>query len=161
MDIATRKFEYVTWFVTGMFVAATLTFLFEPSQGRRRRSYIRDKTRHYLREGKSQIFRKVRNLRNRAKGLPYRLSNMVRSNIHVDDAKLIERVRSVMGRKVTHPRAIQVEASNGIVTLSGEIPSNEIVEFVRAVKRVPGVQKVKNHLNIQRATEQASTVSLH
>lgn len=149
----TSGLQVFGWLMAGLALGSFLTFVFEPKQGRRRRVYLRDKTLHLLREGKWLSAKKARNLRNRVKGLPSRVSKTLHHDIAVSDSVLVERVRSVMGRKVTHPRSVRVEASDGVVTLSGQILSREVEDLIHAVKRVPGALRVINRLFIHQSSE--------
>jgi uncharacterized membrane protein len=63
-----------------------------------------------------------------------------------DDRVLEERIRSRMGRIVTHPPRIHVTASDGVVTLWGTAPENEIGKLIHAVEAMPGVVEVLNHI---------------
>lgn len=140
------------WFLTGMAVGSFLTFIFDPKYGRRRRVLARDKARKLLSEGKHLSSKKARNMRNRIKGIPSKVSHSFRHN-EVDDSVLVERVRSVMGRRVTHPKSVRVEATDGVVTLSGQILSREIGDLIHAIKRVPGVSRLINNLYIHESPE--------
>src|SRR5437867_9974886 len=58
----------------------------------------------------------------------------------------MERVRSKMGRAVSHPHAIHVNVQNGSVQLTGEILSEELDDLIRSVSAVKGVKKIENQL---------------
>jgi uncharacterized membrane protein len=70
--------------------------------------------------------------------------------VNVDDRRLAARVRSALGRFVSHPHAVEVAAHDGRVTLSGRILQHELDGLLQAVARVPGVCAVENHLEAHR-----------
>ena len=71
----------------------------------------------------------------------------------VDDDRLLERVRARLGRACSHPRAIDVEVTDGIVTLRGPILAGEIENVLSAVRAVRGVQSVTNELASHESSE--------
>jgi len=64
----------------------------------------------------------------------------------VSDEVLVERVRSKMGRIVSHPHAIGVSAYDGRVTLSGPILTKEVNKLIVCASSIPGVTGVENML---------------
>ena len=62
------------------------------------------------------------------------------------DSVLVDRVRAKLGRVVSHPKAIQVSAQGGRVTLSGPILTAEVPELLACVNRLNGVNEVINQL---------------
>lgn len=70
-----------------------------------------------------------------------------------DDRQLVERVRARLGRVVSHAHAIDVDACDGCVTLSGPILHSEASRAIAAVQAVPGVQLIVNELGVRRRPE--------
>ena len=66
------------------------------------------------------------------------------------------RVRSKLGRAVSHPHAVRVAVDQGRVTLSGQILASEIDQLLKRVWSVRGVTGVENRLE---AHERAGGVS--
>ena len=66
----------------------------------------------------------------------------------VDDRVLAERIRSRMGRILTHPHKIQVVCDKGVVTLWGEAPQDEVCDLTQAVAGIAGVKEVLDHIEI-------------
>jgi hypothetical protein len=64
------------------------------------------------------------------------------------DDVLVSRVRARLGRSTSHPSAIEVEAHEGCVRLSGPVLIQEVQNVVRNVRRVRGVQHVENALDV-------------
>ena len=62
------------------------------------------------------------------------------------DAQLRERVRSRLGHWVTHPRAIEVDAQDGVIRVSGQVLAKELDGLLSRLTGVPGVRKVHNAL---------------
>jgi uncharacterized membrane protein len=138
--------------ITGVVVGAGAMYLLDPDRGARRRSLLRDqgvRASHKLADGMSAT---ARDARNRAAGAAAELRSRFRHD-QVDDEVLHERVRSAIGRVVSHPSAIMVTASDGAVILSGDILEAEVDELVRRVGQVRGVQEVRNELMIHRTAE--------
>ena len=64
----------------------------------------------------------------------------------VNDIKLVQRIRSRLGRLVSHPHAVVVSASEGHVTLEGPILSHELSRTVNCISRMEGVTHLENRL---------------
>jgi hypothetical protein len=65
---------------------------------------------------------------------------------HVEDDRLVERVRAVLGRHCSYPRIIQVEASDGEITLRGPVIAIEHQAVLSAAAAVRGVDSVIDEL---------------
>ncbi len=65
---------------------------------------------------------------------------------HVEDDRLVERVRAVLGRCCSHPRVIEVEASDGEITLRGPVIAIEHQAVLSAAAGVRGVDSVIDEL---------------
>jgi uncharacterized membrane protein len=138
--------------ITGVVVGAGAMYLLDPDRGARRRSLLRDqgvRASHKVADGMSAT---ARDARNRAVGVAAELRSRFRHD-QADDEVLHERVRSAIGRVVSHPSAIEVTVSDGTVTLSGDILAAEVDELVHRVGEVRGVREVRNELVIHRTAE--------
>ena len=89
----------------------------------------------------------VRDAKNRASGAAASAKGLMRKD-DASDEKLVARVRSRLGRAVSHPHAIQVSATNGHVVLSGPILRSEVEHLLREVRRVRGVRGIENKLEV-------------
>lgn len=139
--------------VFGMALGAGMMYFLDPDKGARRRSLLRDQLVHGGHELDEAARAGVRHVRNRTKGLAHEAKAGLTER-HVDDRKIVERVRSEMGRTLSRPGAVHVDATDGRVTLSGDVPSDEVQQLVRTVKGVRGVEAVDNRLDVQsRATQ--------
>jgi uncharacterized membrane protein len=70
-----------------------------------------------------------------------------------EDRVLVERIRSRMGRIVSHPHKIHVVSDDGIVTLWGPASEEERRRLAHVVQTMPGVREVVNHLEIHEGYE--------
>jgi len=129
-------------------VGAGLMFLLDPDLGTRRRAILRDKLFSLSRLASWATDKTSRDVKNRLYGTVVATkSRFSDTDVDTSDDILVERVRSQMGRTVSHPHAIHVSAKNSCVILSGEILSNELNGLIRAVSGVKGVKDVVNELN--------------
>jgi hypothetical protein len=135
----------------GAGVGAGLMFLLDPA-GRRRRSLVRDKLIRTARKTRRGLNATKRDVSNRIEGVAAELPGTL-SNDVPDDSTLAERVRAELGRVASHPRAIQVTANHGCVTLSGDILASEARAVVSAVGRVKGVCDVNSALKLHSEDE--------
>jgi osmotically-inducible protein OsmY len=134
-------------FVLGIAAGAAATWLMDPDRGRRRRALVRDQLVHAGHVLDDSARTNARHLRNRAVGLVHEAKGELLDHA-VDDRVLEERVRSAVGRKVSNASSLIVTADQGNVVLSGEVPSDEVQELVRAARSVRGVQHVENVLRV-------------
>jgi hypothetical protein len=130
-------------------LGAGLMYFLDPDRGRRRRALVRDQMIHALNAIDDAIGVISRDLGNRSRGawasvesLPARFFGE-----DVPDEVLAERVRSKLGRYVSHPGSIGVSAYEGRVILSGPILAHEVDGLLAAVARVPGVRRVEERLD--------------
>jgi uncharacterized membrane protein len=139
----------------GIGIGAALMYMFDPDRGKRRRALVRDKLASAANKTPDAIGATARDLSNRAEGLASQVASLFSSN-EVTDEVLVQRVRSKMGRVISHPHAIQVKADHGRVTLSGPILAHEVSDLLLTVSTVSGVTEIDNQLETH---EQAGNVS--
>ncbi len=130
-----------TGVIGGLGLGASVMYLLDPERGRRRRAMLRDGV--VSRAIDSELFLKKsrRDIGNRARGMAAKTRNRVFPGRPVEDDVLAERVRSKMGRYVSHPGAIEVSVAAGHVTLRGPVLADEADGLVRAVESVRGVRR--------------------
>jgi BON domain-containing protein len=126
-------------------LGAGLMYLLDRDRGRRRRAMMRDKAIHALSESRRSMKITARDFRNRVRGLSAGARTLINQTL-VSDEVLVERVRSKMGRVVSHPHSISVSAYDGRVTLSGPILTNEVNKLIVCASSIPGVTGVENML---------------
>jgi uncharacterized membrane protein len=135
----------------GVGIGAGLAYLLDSERGHRRRALMRDQGVHLLRTTDGALSKATEDLGNRVQGLMAEAGARARHEA-VDDVILVERVRSRIGRAVSHPGAIEVSADGGRVTLRGPVLASEVNGLIGAVRRTRGVTDVENHLAVhQRA----------
>ena len=131
--------------IAGMVVGAGAMYLLDPDRGVRRRSLLRDRGVHAGHRLGHGLAATARDARNRTIGAAAELRSRFRHE-DADDAVLHDRVRSAIGRVVSHPAAISVTVSEGRVTLSGHVLTDEVDGLTDRVQRVRGVREVSNEL---------------
>lgn len=136
----------------GVGIGSGLMFLLDPDRGKRRRALLRDKVVWAARKTGECVEVTGRDLRNRTEGIVSGVQSRFSSQ-PVDDTKLVERVRSKLGRIVSHPGAIAVTAQNGTVTLNGPILTHEVPELLACANSVAGVNEVINNLETHEEAE--------
>jgi uncharacterized membrane protein len=124
---------------------ALLMLCFDPVSGRRRRALAEAQLDSAACRGRHFASLVVRDGRNRASGLAAEARSLVRRSAS-DDKTLTARVRSRLGRVVSHPHALQVTTREGDVTLSGPVLSAEAEPVLACARRVPGVRRVDDRL---------------
>lgn len=132
-------------FLAGACLGAAGMYLIDPNRGARRRGVIRDQLTHAAHKTVDGIDATRRDLANRATGMWAGARHMFES-ADVPDHILVERVRAKLGRFVSHPRAVDVDADSGCVTLRGKILKREAGPLLRAVGRIPGVRDIDDLL---------------
>jgi uncharacterized membrane protein len=140
-------FNRLRSFIYGLGLGAGAMYLWDPERGNRRRALLRDQVIRSLNRTDDAIAKGSRDLSNRASGVIAEAKSII-SQEPVSDDTLAERVRSKIGSAglVSHPRAIQVTAHEGRITLSGPILAAEVQPLVARVASVRGVQGVDNQL---------------
>jgi uncharacterized membrane protein len=133
----------------GAGLGAGLMYFLDPQQGRRRRALVRDQVVHVASRADDALSAAVCDLSQQARGLAAELWSLAVGG-NVDDRRLAARVRSRLGRYVSHPRAVDATAHDGAVTLSGPILEHERDRLLRAVSLLRGVREVEDRLEPHR-----------
>jgi hypothetical protein len=127
-------------------VGAGIMYLADPQKGRGRRARLRDTAVH-----RSHMLRDVagaasRDTEHRLAGIAARARAAVARRPAPDDDVLAARVRSRLGRLVSHAGAIDVKAASGRVALTGPVFEAELNQLLYGVGAVEGVIEIENHL---------------
>jgi uncharacterized membrane protein len=121
-------------------------YILDPDRGRRRRALVRDRVSSGLHTTRWGLGKTWRDLGNRAQGMASAARSLVRRG-DADGAVLEPRIRSRIGRAVSHPHAIRVQAmEEGRVILEGAILRHEADNIISTVESVPGVKSVEDRL---------------
>lgn len=142
-------------FLLGGAIGASAMYFLDPQAGRRRRARTRDQLVHARRRLSEAGSVTARDLSHRAQGIAAGTRRLWGAE-RVPDDVLVGRVRAALGRAVSHPHAIEVAAGDGHVMLQGPVLAREVKPLMRAVRAVPGVRSVADHLS---AHEEAGNVS--
>jgi uncharacterized membrane protein len=108
---------------------------------------IRDKTAAAVGDAGTGLRRTGQYFRDTSRGLVAETRARFRRE-QVSDYKIGARVRSRLGRAVSHPSAIWVTVVDGNVTLCGDVLAEEAKGAVAAAKGARGVRSVTDQLNV-------------
>src|SRR5205823_4865528 len=131
----------------GIGLGVGLMYFLDPQTGRRRRALLRDQLISATSRLDDCLDATWSDVRQRAQGLAAEASSRL-TREHPDDRVLGERVRSKIGRYLSHPGSIEVGVRDGRVTLRGPILAREVDWLLDAVAAVPGVTGVENRLEV-------------
>lgn len=131
--------------LSGIAIGAVAASILDPGRGARRRALLRDKAVRATRMTGDAFETTMHDLANRTRGFAAETRGWIEERA-VDDARLLERVRARLGRVSSHPRAIDVEAQGGQVTLRGPVLSSEVQDLLSAAAGVRGVRSLINEL---------------
>jgi gas vesicle protein len=137
----------VTSLITGLSVGAAAMYLLDPEKGRTRRALVSQKMTRLGRIKNQAWEASAKDAKNRLVGLWHDAASKFAKE-DVSDEALTARVRAAMGRKCSHPGAIEVSCQNGVVTLSGDVLAHEVVDVVSCSRKVKGVSDVIDSLNV-------------
>jgi hypothetical protein len=138
--------------IGGAALGAGLMFLLDPNAGGRRRALARDQFTRARRKSREAAETTVTDVQNRISGVAAEARGLLRRE-DLDDQKLAQRVRSRLGRVVSHPSAIEVTAEDRRITLRGQILASEVTHLLWAVNRVRGVNEVISELEAHETAE--------
>jgi uncharacterized membrane protein len=128
-------------------IGAALMYFYDPTRGNRRRALVRDKVNSMVKNADDNIDVAMRDLRNRTRGFFADMMAVVDQE-NAPDWLLEERVRARMGRNVRHASAVEVQAKEGRVILSGPVLEEEVDRLVKRVASVRGVRGVENKTKV-------------
>ncbi|HYD58244.1 MAG TPA: SRPBCC family protein [Burkholderiales bacterium] len=138
-------------------VGALAMYFLDPGLGRRRRALTRDKLVHAAKVVNEAADVTMRDTAHRAQGVIAEAKRLFNHD-DVSDPALVARVRAALGRVVSHPHAVQAFVDRGHVDLSGPILADEVRQLLEAVRQVPGVRGVSDHLEVHRSAEGVSAL---
>ncbi len=141
----------------GAALGTSASFFFDPISGARRRALLLDQLNHALHVTADLFGKAQRDVEHRYQGWRSRLAHPLAVD-QPDDSVLQERVRSKLGRYVSHPGAIDVQAHEGTVTIRGLILTDEVQPLVRALKRMPEIRHLDNQLEAHETGENISAL---
>jgi uncharacterized membrane protein len=128
-------------------------YFFDVDRGRRHRAILRDKVAHVYKTGGHALDATGRDTSHRLWGVVASRRARLSPNGEALDDVLVARIRSKMGRLVSHPGAIEVTADKGHVTLQGPILAHEVDGFLKTVAATRGVLGLENRLSVHSEAE--------
>jgi uncharacterized membrane protein/gas vesicle protein len=147
-----NKQNSVLGILAGIGTGAAAMYFLDPDKGARRRAIAGDKIASSVRRLPRAVRVTKQDLTNRAHGVWAETQHLF-ANDQASDDVIEARVRSKMGRVVSHPHAIRAAVSDGIVYLSGPILADEVKHLLKCVKSVAGVRSVEDHLQEHETAE--------
>lgn len=129
-------------------LGAGLMYLFDPDRGKRRRALVRNEAVHISRITANAAGKTRRDVRNHLHGAFAEVESLFLKNGPVSNDVLEARVRSRLGRVVSHPSALEVKAVDGLIVLSGPIVADEAHPLLDAVTGIRGVKNIENRLEV-------------
>jgi hypothetical protein len=139
-------------FLTGLGLGGGLMFMLDPERGRRRRAVVRDKAVGAWNDTGRAVRKTSRHLTNRAQGVVWSATSMLHRG-EVDAGKLEGRIRSRIGRAVSHSGAIEVRVTENRAMVSGPVLASEAEELLSTIRGVPGVKEVENRLDVHQSAD--------
>ncbi len=134
--------------LAGAALGAAAMFMLDPDRGRRRRKQAGQAVRRLGKRGGDWIEAGGRDASNRWQGVLAQLRRLIGQAATPSDPQLQARVRARLGRLVSHPHAIHVDASAGCITLGGPILAHEKEALLAGVTRIVGVHEVRDQLEV-------------
>ena len=135
-------------FLGGVGVGALAMYFLDPTSGNSRRSAVRTKVVTTSRETGKAVQGRARAMAARAKSLAERGLGQFDPASPSDDM-LAQRVRTSLGRVISHPRMINISARAGVVTLSGTISEEESQGLSATVRSIEGVTDLVDQTEIR------------
>lgn len=125
--------------------AAATMYYFDPDMGRRRRAMLRQRLVGVSNDAQGALAGRAKYAAGKIDGLlaTHSLGGETRTQPQ-SDAQLRDRVRSRLGRLVSHPGGIEVQVEDGAVRLSGNVLSGELDGLLTQVRDMAGVKRVIN-----------------
>ena len=132
-------------------LGATLSYFFDPQQGRGRRAEARDRVAAFFRRRIREGERLGRSASGQAGGLVQKAKHLQEEpKPQPDDVTLTRKVETEIFRDPDVPKGqINVNAENGKVYLRGEVGKPELIkDLEQRARKVQGVQDVENLLHL-------------
>jgi uncharacterized membrane protein len=144
--------KLTTGVLLGLGAGVATAYLTDPEVGKKRRAALAGEARKLFDNATHETRKSLTDSGHRLKGVFARLRTNLK-NEPPSDAVLEARVRSRMGRVVSHPKKVHVLCDRGVVTLWGLVPEEEISALIVETEKIPGVIEVVDHLEAARFDE--------
>jgi uncharacterized membrane protein len=124
---------------------AGLMYFLDPDRGHPRRTKLANAAVHLRRRERELVDKAIRDARHRVRGVAERAKH--RRDRDISDEVLDGRVHALLGRTVSHPRAIELSVNGACVSLHGDILEREADAALAAVREIAGVREVVDELS--------------
>lgn len=129
--------------------AAAAMYLLDPDRGRSRRAKLSDQAAALARKAEEKARAQAEYQKGVAQGLAHDLTEPFRPRPDFDDETLRQKVKSeAIGRWEGPKSDVEVDVESGVVTLKGNVDSENVDQLIRLVKGVPGVASVSDQLSV-------------
>ncbi|HTT07160.1 MAG TPA: hypothetical protein VMF64_17930 [Steroidobacteraceae bacterium] len=153
-----RRLQSFASALTGAVTAAGVMYYFDANSGRRRRLALGQRSAGAARRSLARLQAASHGLAHRAVELVARATALLRGD-EAAPGVLVERVRSRLGRVVSHPGAVHVSADEQhAVRLSGAVLAWEHEPLRRAVAGVAGVGAIHDELQVHESAAHVSAL---
>lgn len=136
-------------------MGAAAMYYLDPDHGRRRRVALSDNITHCRKESRTFVGRFRRDLQHRAEGTLAETKSLFRHEACSDDV-LKDRIRSILGRRISHADTVAIKVNAGHVELTGRVQPREAEGIRRAVESVRGVREVTVCLELAESSEKST-----
>ena len=124
---------------------ALTAYLADPEVGDKRRARLVTNTKRLLQRVGQDAKISLRDTGHRLAGMAASLRSQLRADQPSPEV-LEQRIRSRIGRVISRPQCVHVLCDRGLTILWGTVPKNEIYPVLHAVREVPGVHEIQEHL---------------
>lgn len=139
--------KMMKWTLLGLCTGAAASVLARSEFGQRRRAAMARSGKELFEKAAQRGKKALEDSEHRLIGLAAQWFGKTNKEQPLDRV-LEERIRSRMGRIVSHPRKIHVVCDHGVAILWGIALEDEIFRLIEAVERIPGVTEVVDHLDM-------------
>jgi len=153
-----RRLHSIASALTGAVAAASVVYYFDASRSGGSRPAALERSAQAARRSLSRLQAASRDLAHRAYGIGAFATAWWR-HASVPPPILVQRVRTRLGRAVSHPGAVHVDVDpQGTVQLSGSVLAWEHEPLRRTVAGIPGVRAIRDALQVYESAEHESAL---
>lgn len=135
--------------VTGLASGAAIAYLVDPDRGRSRRARLGDQSKAKARDVSSSVRSGIEYQKGVARGVVHDLTEPLRPEPIYDDDTLLQKLRSEALGYWDHPDTIEIDISDGVVRLSGDVSDEAARDrLMKLIRRVDGVGLIDDRLAI-------------
>ena len=141
--------------IMGTLGSAALMYLMDPEKGNERRATLREQFTKFMNKATTQTETLIGQISDRAQGVAAEAKQKL-STEDTPDEVMVARVRSAIGHVLTNAHEVDVIANQGLITLTGSVPTAETETLISTIKALPGVHGVENRLEAYEGTTDMS-----